>query len=355
MSALSYLLELAAPLGLEVVPGLHPFQLSMKESKCHGTICGMRRNHIVAVSKLTAPNNKLLGIMIRWPKLGENSMVKSAITSMPEFGGFVGSRKASVADDGVVITWTYALRAPKPAEVVAVIDSVLTTISSLVSPFKGICEDCGRVEQKTLTAQSGIPAFHCSNCQLKIEGDQEQKSREYQETSPELMKALMYTVLAAAGWAAVQTAVLYFLTDSEGTPVKLWVVLSILTGVIVGQVFAKSVGKIEVWPQAAYLFVIAIAANIAADVAFMTFNVARYFTIANQHVEPSMGLALSILKTWHRYRFHLGVQTFITFGEIAGAFIPIEVLYKARPKFKPVFQFAGNVTCTNAVGATSTQ
>jgi hypothetical protein len=332
MNSQSYLQSLASQFSLTYVPGLNIVK-TRKDTSAVGSAVGTMRGYVVAVSDVRAPKQKFLCVMIRFPVIGETSLLKQAAEALPGIKTFVASKKLTIANDGVGVSWQYALRRPSQQEVVALIENLLSVVVGFAAPFKGRCEDCGKTAQATLTAMNGVPGYHCAECQARIAGEDECRAREYESREKTLPKALLFSTAAAAICAVAEAAALYFANGKDGVDLRLWVVATLFVGIVVGKVYALSVGRIDKWPDGIRAGLITVVANVAADAAFSTLVTCKLL-----HVAPQASVFLSTLLLWPVIRFRRSILLLVTFGELASGLVAGEVVMKDRPKFVRVFE-----------------
>lgn len=322
---------------LTLVPGCSPIKADpVLAHKCYGTIVGERSGYIAAISMVRIGNQSKVAIMVRYPKLSDSSILEADLKSVPGIKSFLKTKDVKVAQDSVVLLWTYAFRPPKASEVVEILDMILSKVSTYCSRFNGKCEDCGANSVSGIVLYNDVPGYHCSNCQSRI-ADQQAIAAQNYATSPSCYtKAVSLTFLVSVGCAVVQGAMLYWLSDEKGTPVKLWAVIGVLTAMAVAITFAKTIGRIDWVRQGPIVFVLSLAAMLAGDVLFFTLYAAPV-----AHVPPSIGLARWVISNLVSFKTDGFFDVLISVCQIGAAALSVQILKKKKPLFTPVFRSLG--------------
>ncbi len=325
---------------LTVVPGCSPIKADpVLSHKCNGTIIGQRSGYVVAISMVRIGNQSKLAIMIRYPKLSDSSMLEADLKSVPGIKSFLKTKDVKVGQDSVVLLWTYAFRPPKSSEVVETLDLMLSKVSTYCSRFNGKCEDCGSNSVSGIVLYNDVPGYHCSSCQSRIADQQAIAAQNYASSPSHYAKAISLSFLVAAGCAVVQGALLYWLSDEKGTPVKLWAAIGVLTAMAVAITFAKTVGRIDLSRHAPIVFALSLTAMLAGDVIFFTWYVAPV-----AHVRPSIPLARWVISNLVSFKTDGFLDILVSVCQIGAAALSIGILKKKRPVFTPVFRSLGTAS-----------
>lgn len=196
MARSEYLAEVAAALGLKVVPWAETFKSDSQASK--GTAIGLHRGYLVAVALVKAGNARSVGIMIRYPRLADISSLQKDLKEQPELRSFTSKKPLKVASDGLTAGWSYALKKPKVPELAAFVDALISTVSRYTPAFDGRCEECHANPTRDIVLFNRIPGFHCSTCQQRIAAANERAAEEYAQRDANYPTAFVTAVLAAA-------------------------------------------------------------------------------------------------------------------------------------------------------------
>lgn len=337
MKPAQYLQEVIALTGFSLVPGCSPIKADpLLRHKCYGTIIGERSGYIVALSMVKIGNQSKLAIMVRYPKLSDSAMLEADLKSIPGIKSFLKTKDIKVMQDSAVLLWGYAFRPPKGSEVVETLDAILSKVPTYCSRFNGKCEDCGTNNVSGIVLYNDVPGYHCSNCQLRIADQQVIAAQNYASSPSNYTKAVSLSFLVAIGCAVMQGALLYWLSDEKGTPVKLWAVIGVLSAMAVAITFAKTIGRIDLMRHAPLVCVLSLVSMIAGDVIFFTWYVAPV-----AHVAPSRALAHWVIRNLVSIKTDGFLNILVSLCQIGAAALPIEILKKKRPVFTPVFRSLG--------------
>src|SRR5260370_13086072 len=167
MNVPTYLAQLAKQLRCTYVPKCTTFK-DDRTSNQKGAVIGVRKGYGVVVARTRAGGNASFSIMLRFPATTAVPQLEEAIKSRPGFASFFNKKWVKVAGNSLLVSWVYAVRKPKPEEVIGMLDALLEEVSRYVPAFSGKCEDCGSAETREVTLLNGVPGDHCLACQMRV-------------------------------------------------------------------------------------------------------------------------------------------------------------------------------------------
>lgn len=326
-----YIPDLAQRLGLTYVPWARTFKTDQQSSK--GTAIGTRNKFVLALALVSAGNNRTLGVAIRFPAMSNVTGLQEDLKNLPGFKSFSGRKSLKVTAKGVAVGWPFALKKPKPEEVIAFVDSLLAAVAKYAAPFDEKCEDCHSAAATEIVLKNGEPGYHCLGCQERQIEEQRRVEQEYGTRSANYFLALPAGVGAALGMGIVWGLFVGFI-DGDGqtwTP-KLHLLGAFVIGAAVSYIFFKTAGKVERvgqvlavlltlagkwWADSIYYAMIATHQRVSAITPALLTDIIRQF----------WELKLSAEMSWLVLAGDVGFSVFI-------AWLP----WSKVPKFVPVFQ-----------------
>jgi len=310
-----YLQQVATLAGLRHYPQQGPW------NKKSGSAVGTRDNYITAVGFSKNGQAANLVILLRFKKLEQPELVKSALKSAAIKKGKLGA----VGNDFVRWEWQYSFTKPKAEEVVKLIEDLRTAIKPVTTAFDGRCEQCASTSTQSLTLLNGMPMFICATCQEKVRHELNQAAEKYEMITPNYPNGLVLGLGAAAvgglAWGLIAYAINYIFLYG-----------AILIGYFVAAGVLKGTGKVTRLGQVV-IPVLTVASVLFGDAIFYTLIVMKH-----QHV-PFSGKLLNAIVV-HLVDIETkgnGVLSLV-FGLVGAGY----ALYSARkPKFQAVFQPLG--------------
>jgi hypothetical protein len=315
MNENEYLQQVATLAGLRHYPQQGPW------NKKSGSAVGTRDNYITAVGFSKNGQAANLVILLRFKKLEQPEVVKSALKSAAIKKGKLGA----VGNNFVRWEWQYAFTKPKAEEVAKLAEDLLAAIRPVTSAFDGRCEQCASTSTQSLTLLNGMPMFICATCQEKVRHELNQAAEKYEMITPNHPNGLVLGVGAAAlgglAWGLVAYGLNYIFLYG-----------AILIGYLVAAGVLKGTGKVTRFGQV-IIPILTIASVLFGDAIFYTLIVMK-----QDHVAFSGKLLNAIvMHLWDIESKGNGVLSLI-FGLVGAGY----ALYAARkPKFQAVFQPLG--------------
>ena len=310
-----YLQQVANLAGLRHYPQQGPW------NKKSGSAVGTRDNYITAIGFTKNGQAANLVILLRFKKLEQPELVKSALKSAAIKKGKLGA----VGNDFVRWEWQYSFTKPKAEEVVKLIEDLRTAIKPVTTAFDGRCEQCASTSTQSLTLLNGMPMFICATCQEKVRHELNQAAEKYEMITPNYPNGLVLGLGAAAvgglAWGLIAYAINYIFLYG-----------AILIGYFVAAGVLKGTGKVTRLGQIV-IPVLTVASVLFGDAIFYTLIVMKH-----QHV-PFSGKLLNaiVVHLWDIETKGNGVLSLV-FGLVGAGY----ALYSARkPKFQAVFQPLG--------------
>src|SRR6267378_2034350 len=288
MNENEYLQQVASPAGLRHYPQQGPW------NKKSGSAVGTRDNYITAIGFTKNGQAAILVILLRFKKLENPELVKSALKS-------AGIKKAKLVED------------------------LRTAIKPVTTAFDGRCERCASISTQSLTLLNGMPMFICATCQEKVRHELNQAAEKYEMITPNYPNGLVLGLGAAAlgglAWGLVAYGLNYIFLYG-----------AILIGYLVAAAVLRGTGKVTRFGQI-IIPVLTIASVLFSDAIFYTLIIMK-----QEHVAFSGKLLNAVmLHLWEIEIQDSGVLSLL-FGLVGAGY----ALYSARkPKFQAVFQPLG--------------
>jgi hypothetical protein len=315
MNENEYLQQVATMAGLRHYPQQGPW------NKKSGSAVGTRDNYITAVGFSKNGQAANLVILLRFKKLEQPELVKSALKS----AGIKKGKLGAVGNDFVRWEWKYSFAKPKAEEVAKLVEDLRTAIKPVTTAFDGRCEQCASTSTQSLTLLNGMPMFICATCQEKVRHELNQAAEKYEMITPNYPNGLVLGLGAAAlgglAWGLIAYAINYIFLYG-----------AILIGYFVAAGVLKGTGKVTRFGQI-IIPVLTVASVLSGDAIFYTLIVMKH-----EHVAFSGKLLNAIVvHLWDIESKGNGVLSLI-FGLVGAGY----ALYSARkPKFQAVFQPLG--------------
>src|SRR6266404_3995240 len=315
MNENEYLQQVATLASLRHYPQQGPW------NKKSGSVVGTRDNYITAIGFSKNGQAAILVILLRFKKLENPELVKSALKS----AGIKKGKLGAVGNNFVRWEWKYSFAKPKAEEVVKLVEDLRTAIKPVTTAFDGRCEQCASTSTQPLTLLNGMPMFICATCQEKVRHELNQAAEKYEMITPNYPNGLVLGLGAAAlgglAWGLVAYGLNYIFLYG-----------AILIGYFVAAGVLKGTGKVTRFGQIV-IPVLTIASVLFGDAIFYTLIVMK-----QEHVAFSGKLLNAIVvHLWDIESKGSGVLSLI-FGLVGAGY----ALYSARkPKFKAVFQPLG--------------
>jgi hypothetical protein len=336
MNAATYMSQLAQKLGSIYVPKCTTFKNDYQAIK-KGAVIGARKGYLTALA-LTSTGHALgrsngFFLMVRYPKSSAAPQITEALKNRPGFSSFFGKKMIKAADDGVLISWTYAFGKTKQEEVIALLDAVIEEVSRYVPAFTGKCEDCGTAEAREITLMNGTPGYHCSGCQMRTAADKHREADEYRTKDANYVLGLFAGLFAAAVTGSAWGWLISLLEGDSGqwSP-KLHALAGGAIGIPICLLMFKVIGKRDRAGQ-----IMAVVLTLAAK----WWGDAIYFTHVWMHFQNlafSWPLVVSVLKGFFEIKLTDGWHTFVTICDIAISAAVPWLPWGKLPTFVPVFQ-----------------
>jgi hypothetical protein len=286
-----------------------------------GSAVGTRDGYMTAVGFSRNREGARVVILLRFKKIEQPELVKSAVKSAAIKKGKLGA----VGNNFLRWEWKYSFTKPKPEEVAKLAEELRTAIKPVTMGFDGRCEQCASTSTPSLTLMNGLPTFICAGCQENVRDELNQAAVNYEAITPNYPNGLVLGIGAAAlgglAWGLVAYAINYIFLYG-----------AILIGYFVAGGVLKGTGKVTRLGQI-IIPILTIASVLFGDAIFYTLIVMKH-----QHV-PFSGKLLNAIVV------HLvdieskgsGVLSLL-FGLVGAGY----ALYSARkPKFQAVFQPLG--------------
>jgi len=332
MTAAAYMTELAQKLGCIYVPKCTAFKNDYQNNQ-KGAVFGQRQGYLVALALTVVGRTSGVAILVRYPKSAAAPQIQESLKSRPDFSKFLAKKTVKASDDGVTVTWTYALNRTKVEEVVSVLDEVIQEVSKYAQPFMGKCEDCSTAETREITLMNGTPGYHCRSCQMRIAAEKQREADEYKAKEANYLGGVTAGLAAAAvtgsawGWL-----ISWMEADSGKWSPKLHAVIAFAISIPVAWLIFKAMGKRDRVGQALAV-VFTLAAKWWGDTIYYTHVVMHL-----QNLAFSWPLVGSVLR--HFFDFKLsdfGTKMVTVFDVGISLFVPW-MPWAKLPKFMPAFQ-----------------
>jgi len=315
MNENDYLQQVANLTGLRHYPQQGPWK------KKSGSVVGTRDNYVTAIGFSYNGQSAHLMILLRFKRLEQLELVKSALKDAAIKKGKLGA----VGSDFVRWEWRYSFTKPKPEEVAKLVDDLRTAIKPVATPFDGRCEQCTSASSQSLTLMNGMPTFICPGCQEKVRHELNRAAENYEMITPNYPNGLALGLVAAALGGLAWGLVAYGINR-----IFLWG--AILIGYLVAAAVLRGTGKVTRFGQA-IIPLLTIASVLFGDAIFYTLIIMK-----QEHVSFSGKLLNAVvLHLWEIERQGSGVLSLL-FALVGAGY----ALYSARkPKFQAVFQSLG--------------
>jgi len=315
MNENDYLQQVANVTGLQHYPQQGPW------SKKSGSAMGTRDNYVTAIGFSQSGQGASLVILLRFKRLEQPELVKSALKGAAIKKGKLGV----VGNDFVRWEWKYSFSKPKPEEVAKLVEDLRSAIKPMTTAFDGRCEQCASTPTQSLTLLNGMPMFICAACQEKVRHELNQAAEKYAMITPNYPNGLVLGLGAAAlggfAWGLVAYGLNYIFLYG-----------AILIGYLVAAAVLRGTGKVTRFGQIV-IPLLTIASVLFGDAIFYTLTIMKA-----KHVAFSGKLLNAVvLHLWEIEIQGSGVISLL-FGLVGAGY----ALYSARkPKFQAVFQSLG--------------
>lgn len=315
MNENEYLQQVATQAGLQHYPQQGPW------GRKSGSAVGTRDGYVTAIGLSRDRQGSRVVILLRFKKLEQPELVKTAVKSAAIKKGKLGE----VGNSFLRWEWTYSFTKPKAEEVAKLAEDLRTAIKPVTTGFDGRCEQCASTSTQSLTLLNGMPMFICATCQEKVRHELNQAAGNYDAITPNYPNGLALGIGAAAlgglGWGLVAYAINYIFLYG-----------AILIGYLVAAGVLKGTGKVTRFGQI-MIPILTVASVLFGDAIFYTLIVMKHQQV------PFSGKLLNamVVHLWEIESKGNGVLSLV-FGLVGAGY----ALYSARkPKFKAVFQPLG--------------
>src|SRR5258705_4833502 len=250
MNENEYLQQVAAP------AGLRHYRQQGRWNKKSGSAVGTRDNYITAIGFTKNGQAAILVILLRFKKLENPELVKSALKS----AGIKKGKLGAVGNDFVRWEWKYSFAKPKAEEVAKLVEDLRTAIKPVTTAFDG--EQCASTSTQSLTLLNGMPMFICATCQEKVRHELNQAAEKYEMITPNYPNGLVLGLGAAAVGGLAWGLVAYGLN-------YIFLYGAILIGYLVAASVLRGTGKVTRFGQI-IIPVLTIASVLFGDSIFYT-------------------------------------------------------------------------------------
>jgi hypothetical protein len=315
MNENDYLQQVANLAGLRHYPQQGPW------GRKSGSAVGTRDGYVTAIGFSRDRQGSRVVILLRFKKLEQPELVKTAVKSAAIKKGKLGE----VGNSFLRWEWTYSLAKPKAEEVAKLAEDLRTAIKPVTTGFDGRCEQCASASTSSLTLINGLPAFICAGCQEKVRHELNQAAENYDAITPNYPNGLALGIGAAALGGLAWGLVAYGIN-------RIFLYGAILIGYLVAAAVIKGTGKVTRFGQVA-IPILTVASVLFGDAIFYTLIVMKHQQV------PFSGKLLNavVVHLWEIESKGSGVLSLV-FGLVGAGY----ALYSARkPKFKAVFQPLG--------------
>jgi hypothetical protein len=286
-----------------------------------GSAVGTRDGYMTAVGFSRNREGARVVILLRFKKIEQPELVKSAVKSAAIKKGKLGA----VGNNFLRWEWKYSFTKPKPEEVAKLAEELRTAIKPVTMGFDGRCEQCASTSTPSLTLMNGLPTFICAGCQENVRHELNQAAVNYEAITPNYPNGLVLGIGAAAlgglAWGLVAYAINYIFLYG-----------AILIGYFVAGGVLKGTGKVTRFGQI-LIPILTVASVLFGDVIFYTLIVMKHQNV------PFSGKVLNVIVVhlWEIESKGSGVLSLV-FGLVGAGY----ALYSARkPKFQAMFQPLG--------------
>jgi hypothetical protein len=315
MNENEYLQQVATRAGLQHYPQQGPW------GRKSGSAVGTRDGYVTAIGISRDRQGVKVAILLRFKKLEQPDLVKSAVKSAAIKKGKLGA----VGNDFLRWEWKYSFAKPKAEEVAQLAEDLRAAIKPVTMGFDGRCEQCASTSTQSLTLLNGMPMSICATCQDKVRHDLNQAAVNYDAITPNYPNGLVLGLGAAAVGGIAWGLVAYGIN-------RIFLYGAILIGYFVAAAVIKGTGKVTRFGQIISP-ILTVASVLFGDVIFYTLVVMK-----DQNV-PFSGRILKaiVVHLWEIEKEGSGVLS-VLFGLVGAGY----ALYSARkPKFQAVFKPLG--------------
>ncbi len=296
MNENEYLQQVATRAGLQHYPQQGPW------GRKSGSAVGTRDGYVTAIGFSRDRQGAKVVILLRFKKLEQPDVVKSAVKSAAIKKG----KLSAVGNNFLRWEWKYSFTKPKAEEVAKLAEDLRAAIKPVTMGFDGRCEQCASTSTPALTQLS-------------------QAAVNYEAITPNYPNGLVLgvgaAVLGGLAWGLVAYAINYIFLYG-----------AILIGYFVAAGVLKGTGKVTRFGQI-LIPILTVASVLFGDVIFYTLIVMKHQNV------PFSGKVLNVIVVhlWEIESKGSGVLSLV-FGLVGAGY----ALYSARkPKFQAVFQPLG--------------
>jgi hypothetical protein len=315
MNENEYLQQVATRASLQHYPQQGPW------GRKSGSAVGTRDGYVTVIGTSRDRQGAKVVILLRFKKLEQPELVKSAVKSAAIKKGKLGA----VGNDFLSWEWKYSFSKPKVEELAKLAEDLRAAIKPATMGFDGRCEQCASTSTPALTLMNGLPKFICPGCQEKVRHDLNQAAVSYEAITPNYPNGLALGIGAAAvgglAWGLVAYAINYIFLYG-----------AILIGYFVAAGVLKGTGKVTRFGQF-IIPLLTVASVLFGDVIFYTLIVMKHQNV------PFSGRILNVIVVhlWEIESKGSGALSLL-FGLVGAGY----AVYSARkPKFQAVFQPLG--------------
>jgi hypothetical protein len=315
MNENEYLQQVATRTGLQHYPQQGPW------GRKSGSAVGTRDGYVTAIGISRDRQGAKVAILVRFKKLEQPDLVKSAVKSAAIKKGKLGA----VGNDFLRWEWKYSFAKPNAEEVAKLAEDLRVAIKPVTMGFDGRCEQCASTSTRSLTLLNGMPVFICATCQDKVRHELNQAAVNYDAITPNYPNGLVLGLGAAAVGGIAWGLVAYGIN-------RIFLYGAILIGYFVAAGVLKGTGKVTRFGQI-IIPILTVASVLFGDVIFYTLIVMKHQNV------PFSGRILNaiVMHLWEIEREGSGILSLL-FGLVGAGY----ALYSARkPKFQAVFQPLG--------------
>ncbi len=315
MNENEYLQQVANQAGLQHYPQQGPW------GRKSGSAVGTRDGYVTAIGISRDRQGAKVVILLRFKKLEQPDVVKSAVKSAAIKKG----KLSAVGNDFLRWEWKYSFAKPKAEEAAKLAEDLRAAIKPVTMGFDGRCEQCASASTPALTLMNGQPTFICTGCQEKVRHELNQAAVNYEAITPNYPNGLVLgvgaAVLGGLAWGLVAYAINYIFLYG-----------AILIGYFVAAGVLKGTGKVTRFGQI-LIPILTVASVLFGDVIFYTLIVMKHQNV------PFSGKVLNVIVVhlWEIESKGSGALSLL-FGLVGAGY----ALYSARkPKFQAMFQPLG--------------
>jgi len=275
----------------------------------------------------TKEENNLV-LSITFPLLEDTQPLRAALETFPDLAGGISGRKLILGPTVLILQWRYAFKKPNSSEVVALVNRIMPPVSMLTKPWAH-CSKCGsRVGEVVLWEE--IPNYHCAACQDSFMIDVNRKSQDYEQRPVTLKRACLTAGVGGLSLAIIGGIVLnYYSAGNQGVPPRIAILTAAIIAGVVGHLFERNIGRIEVWKQGAVAACIALGCTFIAELINATLITMQQF-----EMKFSSYLVFWSAKSLISARLTPGIDIVVTMMQLITGAIPGWFLKRSRPRFK---------------------